>query len=224
MSEATELYIPKPGERVRVVAISPDDDMPGCSVGDVVEVSADVSQTVASAVWEGYLNLAWVRADAGPRHWRTICLVEPCRCTCSHHGSDACCEEHGEPTDREERVCESCAGGAHGPQPEVPCERVATCHGQMWLCSECADNARHAERCGLYDLGHPRRFCACGQELMGKRFESALCGDCFGGWQLTDPRSIGEQRRTAPSLDDRIRAAQPEVTEHAWQTPTAEGP
>jgi hypothetical protein len=70
----------------------------------------------------------------------------------------------------------------------------------------------------------PVRNClACGQEIMGKRIGTGICGDCFGSWDLKDKRPLLHQVRSALPLDARIRQAQPETEEHAWMTATSEG-
>lgn len=69
----TELYIPKPGERVRVVEVSREDPCPMHRLGDV----ATVRKALVSIVG-GYIMLC--EAGVG---W-TWCRVEPVVCTCPH--------------------------------------------------------------------------------------------------------------------------------------------
>ncbi len=199
----TELYVPKPGERVRVVAVSREDPLPMHRLGDVATVRKATMSIVA-----GYLFLY---EDGVGGTW---CRVEPVVCTCPHDGPDPLCVEHA--PDNDERTCDSCRAGAHGPLPEVPCQLVETTHGPMWLCETCAEEAcdrvRRARETGLYDLGHPRRFCACGQELWStEQRAGGMCGDCGN-------RVVGQRPKTIP-LDARIRAAQPETEEHAFERP-----
>jgi uncharacterized Zn-finger protein len=65
-AEPAPLYIPKPGERVRVVAVHPEDPHPDAGVGDVLIVH--------------YANIArpdWVYVRARGAWWGTWCRVEP---------------------------------------------------------------------------------------------------------------------------------------------------
>ncbi len=63
-----------------------------------------------------------------------------------------------------------------------------------------------------------RRFCACGQELMGKLTSGVFCGEC----------QLKRDFRWGAAWYDRFRPTQPpaqtEVIEHAWMTATSEGP
>lgn len=74
-------------------------------------------------------------------------------------------------------------------------------------------------RCTRLAQKPDRRFCACGQELMGARLEfaylSPVCGDC-----------AASKGPGAPSLDTRIAAARAvtDEAEGAWSTATSEGP
>ncbi len=179
----TELYVPKPGERVRVVEVSREDPCPAARVGDVLTVHCAFPSRGAP-VW------AFVQDELS--FGGTWCRVEPVA--------------------KLTTMCAHCEGVCDPGDLYTDGMRVY-----------CSAKCREHDLPSKYAQPPARRFCACGQELLGKRFESAFCGDCYGGWKLNDPRSIGEQRRTAPSLDARIRAAQPEAEECAWMTPSAEG-
>lgn len=58
-----------------------------------------------------------------------------------------------------------------------------------------------------------RRFCACGQEVFGRQIiqdaKHQFCGDC----------TMARGPRESAPLDSRIRDAQPETDEHAFDRP-----
>ncbi len=99
-------------------------------------------------------------------------------------------------------------------EPKFSNIRIAGLH----VNSECVT----AGACVLCSPKPVRRFCACGQELFGKFLADpapeVACGDCIGTWDPLRGVDIQGQRRDAPSLDQRIRAAQPETEEHAWES------
>ncbi len=242
----TELYIPKPGERVRVVDINLGDDSAGCSVGDVVEVHASAG-TKASNAWVGWLNLAWVKTE-GPTwsknpsdYWRTICRVEPvAKCACSHDGPDPCCAEHSGHGIRDTSMASGTDDDVISRPPgcechreigDSPCAVHPACDHCGWECTPGdlftnGDRVYCSAKCREHDLPHKyaaqptRRFCACGQEAWprGGRVPldyagKPLCSDCSGD----EARHLWDGKTAVP-LDSRIRAAQPEPVEHAWES------
>ncbi len=156
----TELYIPKPGERVRVVEVWEGDAYPRHRVGQDVTVSLDETETFVATSASG-----WIILNSG-----TYCRVEPVEKSEPTTCSDCGAVEH--PLN-EGRLCDRCYERPTEPQPE-------------------------------------RRFCACGQELFG--WKSAVwCGDCHA--HLENPQLTGDD------IDLRIRDAQPETEEHAFDRP-----
>ncbi len=155
----TELYVPAPGERVRVVALH--EAWQG--FGDTPEVDVGTEHTVGRAYRLAFYE-EWISLGSGRRVF--YCRVEPvAKCACTH-------------------------------------ERITARPDGSLRCADC--DAPHDGK-----VPSARRFCACGQELMGERLKfaylSPTCGDCAAG------KTYGD------SLDARIRAAQPETEEHAFE-------
>lgn len=158
----TELYIPKPGERVRVTEVAPFDLRPEHAVGQETEVYSGTGPAVTQP--------GWLILNNG-----TYCRVEPVEksepVTCARCNNP--CDPGDLYTDGYRVLCSGACQTGEQPKPE-------------------------------------RRFCACGQELFG--WKSAVwCGDCHA--HLENPRLTGDD------LDRRIRDAQPEVIECAFDRP-----
>lgn len=101
----------------------------------------------------------------------------------------------------EERLCASCREAGMPQMCEVECELV---DGQ-WLCRGCAEGAR------LDKAAQKPSTCVCGQTIW--RPNQSQCSDCLSGHQFEDVEPLWVP------LDDRIRAAQPETEEHAFERP-----
>ena len=201
----TNLYVPKHGERVRVLKAKPGTKW--CGLLEGTEIIAH--NIYLSFVLDGWVYVRWVTAvDIGG--WKAgsclgaYVLVEPV--------------EARDDVRRDERFCESCSAGAHGPLAAVECQLVPTAHGEQWLCEGCAREALSSETIGPTPPPE-RRFCACGQELMGTWAKSEDCGECRIRWANRDETCPGR-----PSFLPQKPPAQEETIEHAWQTPGDEWP
>ncbi len=195
----TELYVPAPGERARVVAVSREDPLPMHRLGDVATVRKATMSIVA-----GYL---FIYEDGVGSTW---CRVEPVeKCTCSHDGPEPCCGEHARPDIS--WCCPECDG--EGTVPDINGHDRSDLEGGgeepegRIECALCAGTGETRS-----SPIPARRFCACGQELWStEQRAGGLCGDCGN-------RIVGQRPKTIP-LDARIRAAQPETEEHAFERP-----
>ncbi len=76
-SEPTELYMPKEGERVRVVWVDPTDHSPSHNVGDVVLIAGNASRNDEHSIYISRHDCHGRASGSAPGEYGTYCRVEP---------------------------------------------------------------------------------------------------------------------------------------------------